>query len=486
MPTEPSSILVRSSLVALVLAGGACAPAVRSHSHLPAPIVEAAPETSDELGEEPEFLVEEVRSAAASLLGDVHYDLPVEANSWVEAELNFLVNDRPHVIGRWIERGDFYEPFVKSLLADAGLPTDLFHLAMIESGFVPTARSRAGAMGLWQFMPATARLEGLRVDDVVDERLDAVRSTLAAIRHLRWLHRRFGGDWALAAAAYNAGAGRISRGMDGFGVDNFWDLAMWGDLAEETKHYVPRLYAMTIVSRERPRFGFAERDAARESFAFDSVRVDVSVPLQELASIGDVPFEQLTRLNPHLIRGVTPPGTYWVWVPSGSGPLVQQAFLQSEFRRNGGYAVYVVKRGDHLSLLASRSGLPAARIRELNPRVNWDRLQVGQRLRMPSGAARALGARTSETLALATPAASGSSRTAGSNGNGAAHRSPAATASRRPAARATEHTVRQGETLWSIARRYGVSVERIKEANRLRNATIVTGQTLRIPRPATT
>jgi membrane-bound lytic murein transglycosylase D len=468
--TTRSPLLV----LALTVVLGACASGSLPvpQAPLPEPVV-VEPET---LGEGPEIEEVVVAEVEPSLLGNVSYDLPVVANTWVEAELWFLVDERPHVIERWMERGDFYEPFIKQVLEQHGLPTDLFHLAMIESGFIPSARSRAGAVGLWQFMPVTARAVGLRVDREVDERMDPVRSTYAAARHLQWLYRSFGGDWALAAAAYNAGSGRISRGLQGFGVDNFWDLATLGDLADETRHYVPRLYAMTIVARDRARFGFTPPPSEWTGFVVDTVAVDLATPLAELARLGEnVSVDELTRLNPHLLQRATPDGTYQVWVPVGQGAPLQQAFLDSEFRRGGGFGVYVVRRGDSLSRIAQLSGLPATRIRELNPRVNWDRLQIGHRVRLPAGAARAIAARTetpAATVAVATPSSHG--------GSGSAPAGAVAAASSNGANGGT-HRIRSGETLWAISRRYGVTVADLQSANGLNGSTIVPGRTLVIP-----
>ncbi|MBA4159569.1 MAG: LysM peptidoglycan-binding domain-containing protein [Gemmatimonadetes bacterium] len=469
MPLKTSP-LAPSILVLGLLTLGACAPSARGVPSGPTPVVVE----TESLGDGPEIEEEEVVVVERDLLGGVAYDLPVEANSWVEAELEYLVGQRSAVIGRWLERGDFYEDFVKGVLTTNGLPTDLYHLAMIESGFIPTARSRAGAMGMWQFMPATGRMEGLRVDNVVDERMDPVRSTYAAAQHLRMLHRHLRGDWALAAAAYNAGAGRITRGMQGYGATNFWDLAVMGDLADETKHYVPRLYAVTIIARDRNRFGFAERRAGADSFAYDSVHVDLATPLSVVAEVGGLATDDLVRLNPHLLQRTTPAGSYWVWVPVGTGASVQQAYMQSDFRRGQGYGSYTVRRGDNLGKLAEASGVSASHMREMNPKTNWEKLAVGHRLRLPATAVRTLQERPVQRDEVkiaatekkgSTSVASSKARSGGASGSG----------------KATEHTIKNGETLWSISRRYGLSVNELQKANKLAGSTIVPGRTLKIP-----
>jgi membrane-bound lytic murein transglycosylase D len=456
--------------LATALALGACVPAARS---APGPITAPAPAGEEELGSGPVIEVVEVRAAQRDILGGVSYDLPVVANTWVEAELDFLVNERSAVIGRWLERGDYYEGYVKSVLSSYGLPTDLYHLAMIESGFVPAARSRAGAVGMWQFMPATGKQMGLRVDSIVDERMDPVRSTHAAAQHLRWLYRTHG-DWELAAAAYNAGTGRISRGLQAFGATNFWDLAQRGDLAEETRHYVPRLFAMTVIARDRERFGFSSRPGL-EGFAYDSIHVEYPTPLAELARMSDVPAERLARLNPHLLRGATPGDGYWVWTPAGTGERMQRAYLASEFRRQQGFGSYTVRSGDSLGRLAERSGVRAARIRELNPKVDFDRLKTGETLRLPYQATARLAAHRAapepeRMVASAAPAVKPS-----------AARPAPAKAGPAPTPTTATHTVAAGESLWGIARRYGVEVSEVQRANRLAGTTIRSGQKLTIP-----
>ncbi|HEU0077245.1 MAG TPA: transglycosylase SLT domain-containing protein, partial [Longimicrobiaceae bacterium] len=392
----------RLAPAAVLLVLAACSPGASrapATAPSPAPVVAIPAVAPDTVDSGPELEAAELKDASAALLGSVRYDMPMEANTWVATELDFLVTQRKAVVGRWLERAEPYQEFVKGVFAGYGLPTDMHHLAMVESGFIPTARSHAGAVGLWQFMPATGRGMGLRIDDLVDERMDPVRSTHAAAKHLRDLHRTFGGDWSLAAAAYNAGTGRISRGMQGIGAKNFWELAVWGTLAQETRQYVPRLYAVTIIARDRERFGFPAQRGLVRPFAYDSIRTDLSIPLAELAMMANLPAIALGELNPHLHRGMTPAGNYWVWVPRGTGAALQQAYLDSEIRRDGGYGSYAVRRGDSAEKLALVAGMTISRIRELNPAVDLEKLPSGARLRLPRAAAATLAARPALRLA---------------------------------------------------------------------------------------
>ncbi len=451
------------TLVGLALVFQACASSrVPARSPRAAPLPERLPTAGVLLGSE-------IRPARPDLLGGADYDLPVEANSWVEAELDFLLRDRRDVVHRWIERGDYYAEFVKEVFRAEGIPTDLYHLAMIESGFIPTAVSPAGAAGMWQFMPATSRDLSLRIDSEVDERLDPVRSTRAAARHLRDLYR-IHGDWALAAAAYNAGSTRVRRSMEQYRARNFWELATRGDLAAETRHYVPRLYAMTIIGRNRSRFGLPPAPLA-SGFAFDSIHVDQPVSLAELARMTGLDEAQLTTLNPHLRAGRVPSGGYWVWVTDGTGVEAQRAYIAASQRRQQDLGTYTVRWGDTLSRIAQLTGVRAAMIREMNPDIDFDRLLAGSRIRLPTAAVEVLAGRSASNE--------------GSSGDGSVAASRPSLSVSVPTRETTgdlTHTVEPGETLSSIARRYEVSVQRIREENSLEGDLIRSGQRLRIPR----
>ena len=399
MPRTPSKALSFALLLGTAAcASGRAAPAPAPAAPVPLP---AQPVQAPEPIRENFQLAGEVGEARRNILGNARYDLPVEPNRWVEMELDFLVNQRRAVIGQWLSRADKYRDFVQEVFASYGIPRDLHHLAMVESGYSPTARSHAGAVGMWQFMSATVRGMGLRIDDVVDERMDPVRSTHAAARHLRDLHRDFRGDWALAAAAYNAGSGRINRGLGRFNATNFWELAERGDLAQETRHYVPRLYAVTIIGRDPARFGYPAPANVLPRFRPDSVRVDIETPVAELAKIASLNASELATLNPHLIRGTAPAG-YKVWTPAGSGRAIQTAFDTSAYRRSGGYAWYTLRRGEDVAQLAAAGGIPVERIRELNLSAALDRMGSGDRVRLPAPVVRTLNARPVERPRLAS------------------------------------------------------------------------------------
>jgi membrane-bound lytic murein transglycosylase D len=376
---------------------------------------------------------------------------PVDAeNRAVLAEVEYLIGQRRSTVHRWFERSDHWEPFVSRVLAQHGLPGELIYVAMIESGFATNAVSHASATGMWQFMAATGRLSGLRVDDAVDERLDPVRSTQAAARHLKELFDRFG-DWRLAAAAYNAGSGGVQRAMSRASSDDFWVVAERGPLPAETRRYVPRLMAVALIGEDRQSHGLPA-PAARDPFDYDSVRVANAVPLSELARVSGLALATLQQWNPHLVHGITP-DAYWLWVPRGKGSDVARAYRDAGLERQA-YLLHTVRAGEARDLLVGAAGGPD-QFSRLNPSANS--LSAGSRVILPAAASSLL-----EEAAVARARAA----------------AEAASAAR---SRPGQHVVSSGETLSGLARKYGVTVAALREANQLKGDQINIGQRLVIP-----
>jgi soluble lytic murein transglycosylase-like protein len=211
-----------------------------------------------------------------------------------------------------LTRMSTYAPFIRAVMRDRGVPPDLLYLAMIESSFLPNAVSKAGATGMWQFMPATGAMYGLEVSRYVDERRDPVKSTLAAVRHLDDLHREFR-SWHLALAAYNAGSPRIRRvlrrhagGRVGSEV-LYWQIRP--HLPAETRAYVPLFLAAAEIARRPSAYGFSSASAA--PLTFREAWYPGGTRLEDVARSRGLPPDQVASLNPHLIRGMTPPGRAW-------------------------------------------------------------------------------------------------------------------------------------------------------------------------------
>lgn len=254
-------------------------------------------------------------------------ELPLHRNPRVDKWLDrFRTTHRPE-FARVLAKSGMYDELIRGKLRARGMPEELLYLAMMESGLSPWAVSRVSAVGMWQFMSLTALEYGLRVDDYVDERRDPVRATEAALDYLEWLHGQFG-SWYLAAAAYNAGQNRVqgvllehAGGRTGE-EDLYWEVL--DHLPEETREYVPRLVAATILAQDAERYGFAE--PVVKPYRFDRVFVPGGTHLSRVADAVGVSPRVLRELNPHLTRQLTPPGEmYGVRVPVGGSPLVVAA-----------------------------------------------------------------------------------------------------------------------------------------------------------------
>ena len=281
------------------------------------------------------------------------------ANARVSYFLDRFTGSRRDVVSLWVGRSTRYIAMMRETLRGHGLPEELVWVAMIESGFNPVAKSRAGARGLWQFMPGTARRFGLRVDQWVDERVDPERSTLAASAYLRDLYALFG-SWPLAWAAYNAGEVAVSRAIQKAGSHDFWALAGTNHLRRETKDFVPQIEAATLLAREPERYGF-ELDTGETAPAVESVSVPPSTDLRRLSDATGLSLATLRDLNPALIRAATPPGAPWdLRVPEGSRGAVEASLVAKTAGRTTARTsgeVHVVQPRDTIGAIAKRYGV---------------------------------------------------------------------------------------------------------------------------------
>jgi len=371
-----------------------------------------------------------------------------------------------------LSRGTRYEPMIRAKLRASGMPEDLTYLALIESGYDPHAYSRAAAVGMWQFMSSTARDVGMRVDWWMDERRDPARATDGAIRFLGFLQKQFG-SFYLAAAAYNGGPGRVSRGLTRFadelegaeGEDRFFALAEQDYLRAETKNYVPQLIAAALVAKKPAQYGL--RIDSLPAYEYDSLRVAPGTSLASLATVGSLPGNTLRDLNPALLRGITPPDAeIWLRVPVGTAEPLRAAIDTVSADALRGFRSVRLEETMTPGSFASRHGVSLKQLRWFNP--NWrvsrkGRLAAGQTLRVPQEAVL--------TFARDIPDPSLEKFGGASGAKGLSARGV--------------HVVRRGETLGSIARKYGLKESQLKSINGLRGTRILAGQTLQIRKSTT-
>jgi membrane-bound lytic murein transglycosylase D len=251
----------------------------------------------------------------ASAPRPVYDDIPIESNAAVRKWIHFFSHEDRSRFERFMIRGGRYRILVQDLLEQNGVPAELFYLGMIESGYASRARSGARAVGIWQFMPATARRYGLKVNRDVDERLDVMRSTRAAARYLQDLKDEFG-SWYMAMAAYNCGEGRIRRAVRRNHTHDYWTLARRHALPAETSDYVPKFQAAMKIARAPSAFGFG-RITHYEFPEVRLVKIRTQLDLDQIARRHNVSAADLRALNPNLLRERTPrlASGYGVWVP---------------------------------------------------------------------------------------------------------------------------------------------------------------------------
>jgi membrane-bound lytic murein transglycosylase D len=309
------------------------------------------------------------------------WDIPIEFNAAVDRWLVYYQRRGRGSFQMHLTRAGRYEPAMRAIMREHGLPQDLVYLSMIESGYDPNAYSRAHAVGLWQFLESTGRRYGLRIDEWVDDRRDPILATRAAAAYLKDLYEEFG-DWYLAAAAYNGGSRRVWRAIRRTGSRDFWTLVRRGYFAQETRDYVPKFIAAALIAKQPDKYGFHVRTAP--ILSYDVGRVPDATSLSVIAEAAGVELAEVEALNPQLIRGVTPPGdSYYVRLPArtGSSFAVNYARIPADERLRA--IEHTVRRGDTLAKLAKAYGSDLSAIRSANPGVRPRRLEVGQRVFIP-------------------------------------------------------------------------------------------------------
>ena len=350
---------------------------------------------------------------------------PVVVNAPVEALIDhFVAKDRER-FGMWISRSGRYLPMIQRIFRERGLPEELAYTAMIESGFSPRAVSRVGAKGMWQFMEATGRRYGLVIDRWIDERLDPVKSTMAAAEYLGDLYGLFG-HWFLAQAGYNAGESRVGRAIQRARTSDFWALTQTRHLPDETKLFVPQILAAAVITQAPTRYGF---DVTLEApLAYDEVTTRRALDFDTIASLARVSVEEVRDLNPALLARITPPfGSYPLRLPPGAGPRFEAALQAAPPASLPIWLVHKIGRNQSLAEIARLYRVTTQRLSELN-HLPGGRLRGIRELVVPA---------VTPSVATAAPA-SGTPR---------------------------EVVVRKGDTLSAIAARHRVSPQALARLN---------------------
>ncbi len=323
------------------------------------------------------------------------YDVPIVLDPSVQGHIRFFNVSIRSRFEQWLIRLSQYRPLVDSIFSEFHLPSDLVYLSLVESGFNPHAYSRARAAGPWQFMKGTAKVYGLRVDSYVDERRDPVKSTVAAARYLRDLYDLFG-TWPLAMAAYNAGEGKVMRALHTAQAESFSDIAKTRLIRRETKEYVPRFMAATIIAKNPDRYGFPQTDIRLHEF--EEVVVQRPVHFKTIANLTGISYQDLKLLNPELRRDATPPDDteYHLKVPVGTKDRVERLLDRAPTHKFAPLPVpikvrqvkteppeaghwYRVRVGDSLEKIAKRFKISVKALKN-NNNLTGPTIKVGSRL----------------------------------------------------------------------------------------------------------
>jgi membrane-bound lytic murein transglycosylase D len=394
----------------------------------------------------------EVYASRFSIVTGNQNAIPMVMNKHVEAALkSFTGAERKFFIDSYIQSGK-YRPAIVEALKEEGLPEELSWLPLIESGFHTRALSRARALGMWQFIASTGYKFGLERNAWIDERMDPAKSTRAAIAYLKELHGIFG-DWTTALAAYNCGEGNILRVIKRQKIrylDNFWDL--YASLPRETASYVPRFMAVLHIINDPERYGIT-LPPLDEPVAVEEVLVEKQVDLKNVAKNIGTSYKEMKALNPELRRNVTPKTPYLLKVPSGKKEilLAKLPTIPTWVAPTPSYVVHRVRRGESLSVIASRYRTSVRAIMAMNGLKRRSYIKQGWKLKIPTAK---LSYRKKPSVVQTTHL----------NGDSLAY------------------VVRKGDSLWKIANRFGTTTKALQSINHLPSTRLDVGQILAIPK----
>lgn len=393
---------------------------------------------------------------------DATWDIDVNSyvtHSRVDHYLRLFSGSARDQFTAWLQRGRRYEPMIRATFRARGIPEDMYYLGVVESGYDNHALSSAYAVGMWQFMTATARGFGMRVDWWVDERRDPIKATYNAARFISDLKEQFG-SFYLAAAAYNGGPGRVARGLRRFaddleetsGEDCYFALVETGYLRRETQNYVPQLIAAALIGKEAKRYGITLDSVP--PYAYDSVYVLAATSLPAVArAVGSTPGA-LRELNPFILRGMTPPdAALWVRIPVGRGAGASDSVRAMPDEDRRAFRVVSAKKSQTLASLAAANGLSLRQLQWYNPNLSVSksgRVSAGTGVRVPTVEV------AEAAFNVPDPKIERYGRSSG----------------------ARTHVVRRGETLGGIAKKNGTSVAALMRLNRFKKPVIYAGQTI--------
>jgi membrane-bound lytic murein transglycosylase D len=379
-----------------------------------------------------------------------HNAIPLVMNKHVQLEINnFTKNGEKKFFISSYKRSGKYRPYIVSALKAAGMPVELSWLPLIESGFKVNALSRARALGLWQFIPSTGYKFGLMRNKYIDERIDPVKSTQAAITYLKELHQIFG-DWSTVLAAYNCGEGQVLRVIRSQNInylDNFWDL--YERLPRETARYVPRFMAALFIIKNPEKYGLNAIDVD-EPLEYETVTVSKQIHLKHIAKEIDVPQKTLRELNPELRYRILPQDKYELKVPPGKSNVLLANLdkIPVSYPPQPAFVYHRIRTGESLSTIARRYHSSVRKIMHANNLRRSSYIVAGRKLKIPRRGMMPYRPRRNRIKDLTL---------------------------------SSVHVVNRGDSLWILAKRYGTTTKKIQSLNNLQTTQLHIGQVLKMP-----